>query len=191
MYISPKASRIRKREAKRARDNRAEIVKARSLGQITRRDLIRWGIFTLQRVARVQERPEPLGAQRPSPTCPLERRAVRCSVARSSSSASIASTCSTPFRSLKCGSETDAVFGSTLPKSEPWRQVARRGSPPPIGPLPLAPQLGQPTRLARGSKNQGRRAVFSSTLGLPAPPQSPKDRCPIRAFGSGGWSFRS
>jgi FtsP/CotA-like multicopper oxidase with cupredoxin domain len=46
MYISPKASRIRQREAQRARDNRAEIVKARALGQVTRRDLIRWGIFT-------------------------------------------------------------------------------------------------------------------------------------------------
>src|SRR6185436_16942434 len=46
MYISTKASRIRQREAQRARDNRAEIVKARSTGQITRRDLIRWGIFT-------------------------------------------------------------------------------------------------------------------------------------------------
>src|SRR5262249_14104827 len=46
MYISNKASRIRQREAQRARDNRAEIVKARSTGQITRRDLIRWGIFT-------------------------------------------------------------------------------------------------------------------------------------------------
>src|SRR6185295_11974857 len=46
MYISPKASRIRQREAQRARNNRAEIVKARSLGQITRRDLIRWGILT-------------------------------------------------------------------------------------------------------------------------------------------------
>jgi FtsP/CotA-like multicopper oxidase with cupredoxin domain len=46
MYISTKASRIRQREAQRARDNRAEIVKARSLGQITRRDLIRWGLFT-------------------------------------------------------------------------------------------------------------------------------------------------
>ncbi|HXE69950.1 MAG TPA: copper oxidase, partial [Hyphomicrobiaceae bacterium] len=46
MYISEKASRIRQREAQRARDNRAEIVKARSSGQVTRRDLIRWGIFT-------------------------------------------------------------------------------------------------------------------------------------------------
>src|SRR5262245_61708395 len=46
MYISEKASRIRQREAQRARNNRAEIVKARSIGQISRRDLIRWGIFT-------------------------------------------------------------------------------------------------------------------------------------------------
>src|SRR5262245_58266622 len=46
MYISNKTSRIRQREAQRARDNRAEIVKARALGQISRRDLIRWGIFT-------------------------------------------------------------------------------------------------------------------------------------------------
>ena len=60
MYISPKASRIRQREAQRARDNRAEIVKARSLGQVTRRDLIRWGIFTGERCPRLQERLDPL-----------------------------------------------------------------------------------------------------------------------------------
>ena len=46
MYLTGKESRIRQREAQRARDNRAEIVKARSQGQITRRDLFRWGIFT-------------------------------------------------------------------------------------------------------------------------------------------------
>src|ERR1700741_2309064 len=46
MYLTGKESRIRQREAQRARDNRAEIIKARALGQITRRDLIRWGIFT-------------------------------------------------------------------------------------------------------------------------------------------------
>src|SRR5215831_6106230 len=47
MYISPKASRIRQREAQKARDNRAEIVQALSAGQITRRDLYKWGIFTV------------------------------------------------------------------------------------------------------------------------------------------------
>src|SRR5690349_9325167 len=46
MYISNKESRARQREAQRARDNRAEIVKALSHGQITRRDLYKWGIFT-------------------------------------------------------------------------------------------------------------------------------------------------
>jgi FtsP/CotA-like multicopper oxidase with cupredoxin domain len=46
MYISPKASRLRQKEAQRARDNRAEIVRALSQGQITRRDLFRWGIYT-------------------------------------------------------------------------------------------------------------------------------------------------
>jgi len=46
MYISSKASRIRQREAQNARNNRAEIVKALSLGQITRRDLYKWGLLT-------------------------------------------------------------------------------------------------------------------------------------------------
>jgi FtsP/CotA-like multicopper oxidase with cupredoxin domain len=45
-YLSPKASRIRQREAQNARNNRAEIVKALSLGQITRRDLYKWGLLT-------------------------------------------------------------------------------------------------------------------------------------------------
>src|SRR5262245_27531599 len=46
MYISTKASPARQREAQNARNNRAEIVKALSHGQITRRDLYKWGIFT-------------------------------------------------------------------------------------------------------------------------------------------------
>src|SRR5215469_7163667 len=46
MYLSPKASPARQREAQKARDNRAEIIKALSHGQITRRDLYKWGIFT-------------------------------------------------------------------------------------------------------------------------------------------------
>ena len=46
MYLSRKASATRLREAQRARDNRAEIIRALSIGQITRRDLYKWGIFT-------------------------------------------------------------------------------------------------------------------------------------------------
>src|SRR3954464_4861448 len=46
MYLSWKASRARMKEAQTARDNRAEIIRALSQGQITRRDLYKWGIFT-------------------------------------------------------------------------------------------------------------------------------------------------
>jgi FtsP/CotA-like multicopper oxidase with cupredoxin domain len=45
-YLSSKASRIRQREAQNARNNRAEIIKALSIGQITRRDLYKWGLLT-------------------------------------------------------------------------------------------------------------------------------------------------
>ena len=47
MYLSTKASRARQREAQNARNNRLEILKALSAGQITRRDLYKWGIFTV------------------------------------------------------------------------------------------------------------------------------------------------
>lgn len=47
MYLSKgNASNARLREAENARRNRAEIVKARSLGQVTRRELVKMGIFT-------------------------------------------------------------------------------------------------------------------------------------------------
>src|SRR2546428_3267923 len=45
-YLSSKASRIRQREAQNARNNRAEIVRALSIGQISRRDLYKWGLLT-------------------------------------------------------------------------------------------------------------------------------------------------
>ena len=46
VYLPFKASRIRQREAQHARDNRAEIVQALSQGEITKRELIKWGVFT-------------------------------------------------------------------------------------------------------------------------------------------------
>jgi len=46
MYLADKESRIRVKEAQKARENRAEIVRALALDQITRRDLVKWGIFT-------------------------------------------------------------------------------------------------------------------------------------------------
>jgi FtsP/CotA-like multicopper oxidase with cupredoxin domain len=46
MYLPFKASNIRQKEAQNARNNRSEIVRALSHGQITKRDLLKWGIFT-------------------------------------------------------------------------------------------------------------------------------------------------
>src|SRR5262245_55680382 len=46
MYLPKDASRARIREAQKARDNRAEIVRALSHGEISRRELFRWGLFT-------------------------------------------------------------------------------------------------------------------------------------------------
>src|SRR5262249_60181681 len=46
MYLLGKASRARLREAENARRNRLEILKAWSQGQVSRRDLIRMGLFT-------------------------------------------------------------------------------------------------------------------------------------------------
>ena len=46
MYLSSKASARQIREAQKARDNRLEVVKAMSHGTVTRRELVKWGIFT-------------------------------------------------------------------------------------------------------------------------------------------------
>ncbi|MEY4982305.1 MAG: hypothetical protein RIR62_571, partial [Pseudomonadota bacterium] len=46
VYLNKDASRARIREAENARKNRAEIVRALSIGDVTRRELIKWGIFT-------------------------------------------------------------------------------------------------------------------------------------------------
>ncbi len=45
-FLSPKASKARLREAEQARKNRQEIIKAVSHGQVSRRDLIKMGLFT-------------------------------------------------------------------------------------------------------------------------------------------------
>src|SRR4051812_29873628 len=45
IYLPKDASRLRVREAEDARKNRLEVVKALSQGQVTRRDLYKWGMF--------------------------------------------------------------------------------------------------------------------------------------------------
>ncbi|HJX85535.1 MAG TPA: copper oxidase, partial [Candidatus Angelobacter sp.] len=45
-WLSPNADKRRLRDAENARKNRMEITKALSHGQISRRDLVKWGLFT-------------------------------------------------------------------------------------------------------------------------------------------------
>jgi FtsP/CotA-like multicopper oxidase with cupredoxin domain len=45
-FLSEKSSPARLREAENARNNRAEVLKAYSTGQVSRRDLIKWGLIT-------------------------------------------------------------------------------------------------------------------------------------------------
>jgi hypothetical protein len=45
-FLPRHASKAHLRAAKNARRNRAEIVKAFSQGQVSRRDLIKWGLIT-------------------------------------------------------------------------------------------------------------------------------------------------
>src|SRR3954454_1159540 len=46
IYLPSNASKARQRDAERARQNRAEIVRELSWGRVSRRDLIKWGLFT-------------------------------------------------------------------------------------------------------------------------------------------------
>src|SRR5437016_8494843 len=46
MYLSGNASKARVRDAERARRNRAEILRELSWGRVSRRDLIKMGLFT-------------------------------------------------------------------------------------------------------------------------------------------------
>jgi manganese oxidase len=46
IYLPEDASRARVRAAQNARDNRAEIVREQSWGRVSRRDLVKWGLFT-------------------------------------------------------------------------------------------------------------------------------------------------
>ncbi|MBZ5727807.1 MAG: multicopper oxidase domain-containing protein [Acidobacteriia bacterium] len=46
IFLSRNASQVRQREAENARRNRMEIVKALSQGQVSRRELFKWGLFT-------------------------------------------------------------------------------------------------------------------------------------------------
>src|SRR5256885_14194143 len=59
MFLSNKASKLRVKEAENARRNRQEIIKALADGQITRRDLFKWGLFTAGGAPPLEKSPNP------------------------------------------------------------------------------------------------------------------------------------
>ena len=136
MFLTPKSSRIRLREAQRARDNRKEIHRALSLGQITRRDLIKWGIMTTGGVLVCKNGLSPLAPSAfadnvptgtpPSPLFGAKKFASR--MPRLDLQHPV------PMTKLIRGQETDAVFGGTLAGEPNARRLSYHtdfSTPPP------------------------------------------------------------
>jgi FtsP/CotA-like multicopper oxidase with cupredoxin domain len=115
MFIASNASRIRQREAQRARHSRAEIVKARSIGQISRRDLMKWGIFTASGLLVCKNGLSPLA---PSAFANVPTGTPRSDIKGAKKFAQKLQRLnlqhSVPMTSFRRGSETDAVFGGAL-----------------------------------------------------------------------------
>jgi FtsP/CotA-like multicopper oxidase with cupredoxin domain len=136
MYLSPKASRIRLREAQRARNNRAEIHRALSLGQISRRDLIRWGIMTAGGVLVCKNGLSPLAPSAfadnvPTGTPPSPLFGARKFVSKMPR---LDLQHPVPITKLVRGTETDAVFGGTLAGERNARRLSYHtdfSTPPP------------------------------------------------------------
>ena len=136
MYLTPKSSRIRLREAQRARDNRKEIHRALSLGQITRRDLIKWGIMTTGGVLVCKNGLSPLAPSAfaddvPTGTPPSPLFGARKFVARMPR---LDLQHPVPMTSLIRGKETDAVFGGALAGEPNARRLSYHtdfSTPPP------------------------------------------------------------
>jgi hypothetical protein len=59
VYLRGDADAARLREADRARQNRLEVVKALSTGEISRRDLFKWGLFTASGALALKQRFSP------------------------------------------------------------------------------------------------------------------------------------
>jgi manganese oxidase len=136
MFLTPKSSRIRLREAQRARNNRSEIHRALSLGQITRRDLIKWGIMTSGGILVCKNGLSPLAPSAfaddvPTGTPPSPLFGAKKFVSRMPR---LDLQHPEPVTKLIRGRETDAVFGGTLAGEPNARRLSYHtdfSTPPP------------------------------------------------------------
>jgi hypothetical protein len=80
IWLSEHSDKRRIRDAENARQNRAEITKALSQGQIRRRDLVKWGLFTsagiMLPIGGLNPFVTPVQGQTATPTKPLSRSAI-------------------------------------------------------------------------------------------------------------------
>ena len=67
IFLPSNASKARMRDAEQARRNRAEIVRELSWGRVSRRDLLKWGLFTSAGHAGADRRPQPVRRERRRP----------------------------------------------------------------------------------------------------------------------------
>src|SRR5262245_833207 len=126
MFLSPKSSRIRLRKSQRARNNRAEIHRALSLGQISRRDLIKWGIMTSGGVLVCKNGLSPLAPSAfadnvPTGTPPSPLFGARKFVARMPR---LDLQHPVPMTKVIRGNETDAVFQGAFAGERPARRLS-------------------------------------------------------------------
>jgi FtsP/CotA-like multicopper oxidase with cupredoxin domain len=126
MYLPPKSSRIRLREAQRARDNRKEIHRALSLGQVTRRELIKWGIMTTGGVLVCKNGLSPLAPSAfadnvPTGTPPSPLFGARKFVSKMPR---LNLQHPEPITKLTRGTETDAVFGGAFASESNARRLS-------------------------------------------------------------------
>src|SRR4029077_10296094 len=80
IWLSEHSDKRRIRDAENARQNRAEITKALSHGQIRRRDLVKWGLFTsagiLLPIGGLNPFVRSAQGQAAAPPAPLSRSAI-------------------------------------------------------------------------------------------------------------------
>ena len=92
IYLPESASNARKRDAARARQNRAEIIRELSWGRVSRRDLIKWGLFTSAGLLAPVGGLNPLSVRRP-PAAAASRAAHSPAPRRSSSRCRASTSC--------------------------------------------------------------------------------------------------
>ena len=159
IYLPWNASKARQRDAERARQNRAEIVRELSWGRVSRRDLIKWGCSPSAGHAGADRRAEPVRRQRVGRRRHSDRRAAQPAVRRQAVHAADAALRRAAAQPAVVP-DADAAGGSE-PDADAGRPDARRRLGPvrraAAGPGVGAPALRRVPAAASASRRRRRR----------------------------------